>query len=64
MGKAETTPFLKTFSEVKIELSKFAKNNINSLSCKAVMLEFRDHIIPKESKDIREIVLLIINLLT
>ncbi len=50
MGKTETPPFLETFPEVKIELSKFAWNNMNRLCCEAMTLCLRENIVPKINK--------------
>ena len=47
MGKSETPLFLETFPEVKVELSKFARNNVNQLNCETVTLHLRENIVPK-----------------
>ena len=47
MGKSENPLFLETFPEVRIELNKFARNNVKGLSCEAVTLHLRENIIPK-----------------
>ena len=54
-GGTETPIFLETFSEMKIELTKFANNNINRLSCEAVMEHLRDTVIPKIYEKISKI---------
>ena len=47
MGKSETPLFIETFPEVRVELSKFARNNINQLNCETVTLHLRENIVPK-----------------
>ena len=47
MGKTETPIFLETFPEIKIELTKFARTNINRLNCETVTEHLRDKVIPK-----------------
>ena len=32
IGKSETSLFIETFPEVRVELSKFARNNVNQLN--------------------------------
>ena len=36
LGKTETPLFLETIPEVKLESSKFARNNVNGLSCDVI----------------------------
>ena len=39
---------------IDMELSKFARNNVNELSCEAVTLHLREYIIPKMYKNMKK----------
>ena len=47
MGKNDEPLFLETFPQVKMELCKWATENIDKLSCESIGNELRQKIIPK-----------------
>jgi len=47
MGKTEEPAFLESFPEVKMELSKFAKLNMQNLNCENIGNHLRNNIIPQ-----------------
>ena len=46
MGKTDEPLFLQTFPQVKIELSKWATQNIDKISCESIGNQLRQKILP------------------
>ena len=53
MGKTEQPAFLESFPEVQMELSKFAKLNIQNLNCEVIGNHLENNIIPAKKYQTR-----------